>query len=215
MVVCGVRFVHTPLPPSVTRFSPLADRRIEAAGPSKARFSKKDTTVVFVLGGPGAGKGTQCAKLVEEFGFVHLSAGDLLRDERNRAGSQYGELIHNHIKEGKIVPMEITIALLENAMGEEKKRGHHRFLVDGFPRKIDQGQKFEETVCEAEFVLYFDCPEAEMERRLVKRGESSGRVDDNIESIRKRFKTFVSDSMPVIDFYGKGKVKIVRTPLLL
>jgi len=65
----------------------------------------KETCVVFVLGGPGAGKGTQCALLCKEFGFVHLSAGDLLREERMRAGSPYGELINNYIKEGQIVPM--------------------------------------------------------------------------------------------------------------
>ena len=76
-----------------------------------------DATVVFVLGGPGAGKGTQCALLVKEYGFVHLSAGilkinislnstgDLLREERNRPGSTHGDLINNYIKEGQIVPM--------------------------------------------------------------------------------------------------------------
>ena len=196
-------------------FLTSSDRKIEAA-PAQPRFSKKDTTVVFILGGPGAGKGTQCAKLVSEFGFVHLSAGDLLRDERNNPGSQYGELIHNYIKEGKIVPMDITIALLENAMAAEKSKGHHRFLVDGFPRMVDQGQKFEKNVCEAQFVLFFECPEAEMEKRLLKRGESSGRVDDNIDSIRKRFRTFIDATMPVMDYYGKQhKVKTVSFYLFL
>lgn len=71
-----------------------------------------DCTVIFVLGGPGAGKGTQCTKLSKEFGFVHLSAGDLLREERQRLNSPYGELINTFIAEGQIVPMEITIALL-------------------------------------------------------------------------------------------------------
>ncbi|KAI8928546.1 adenylate kinase-domain-containing protein [Entophlyctis helioformis] len=166
-----------------------------------------DTTVVFVLGGPGAGKGTQCAKLVNEFGFVHLSAGDLLREERSREGSPFGELINTYIKEGKIVPMEVTIALLHAAM---KQSGAKRFLVDGFPRQMDQALKFEELICESKFVLYFECPEEEMLRRLLKRGETSGRVDDNIESIRKRFQTFRDTSYPVIEHYAKlGKVKQV------
>jgi len=182
------------------------DKMVEA----QPRFSKKDTTVVFILGGPGAGKGTQCAKLVQEFGFVHLSAGDLLREERIRPGSQFGDLINNCMKEGKIVPMQITISLLENAMAAEKQKGNHRFLVDGFPRMVDQGQKFEEEVCESTFVLFFDCPEAEMEKRLLGRSETSGRVDDNIETIRKRFKTFIEATMPVIDYYEKQhKVKHV------
>ena len=68
--------------------------------------------VVFVLGGPGAGKGTQCERIVSNFGFVHLSAGDLLREERT-SGSKDGELIENYIKEGKIVPVEITINLIK------------------------------------------------------------------------------------------------------
>lgn len=68
-------------------------------------FPKESTVVVFVLGGPGAGKGTQCSRLVKDFGFEHLSAGDLLREERQRPDSPYGELINSYIKEGQIVPM--------------------------------------------------------------------------------------------------------------
>ncbi|KAK6098306.1 bifunctional uridylate/adenylate kinase [Batrachochytrium dendrobatidis] len=166
-----------------------------------------DTAVVFVLGGPGAGKGTQCAKLVKEFGYVHLSAGDILRDERNRQDSPYGELINRYIKEGQIVPMEITIALLHAAM---KQSGSKRFLIDGFPRKMDQALKFEEMVCKSKLVMYFECPEEEMLKRLLKRGETSGRVDDNLESIKKRFQIFHETSYPVIEYYAAlGKVQKV------
>ncbi|KAI1827994.1 uridylate kinase [Xylaria intraflava] len=179
-------------------------------------FSADDVTVLFVLGGPGAGKGTQCERLVAAYGFTHLSAGDLLRAEQNRPGSQYGELIKNYIRDGLIVPMEVTIALLENAMrdamanaansaartdGKPALKG--KFLIDGFPRKFDQAVKFEEAVCPAKFVLFYDCPEEEMERRLLERGKTSGRSDDNAESIRKRFRTFVETSMPVVDYYEK------------
>lgn len=72
--------------------------------------------IIFVLGAPGSGKGTVCARIVETYGYVHLSAGDLLREERTRPGSEFGELIENNIKNGKIVPVEITCSLLENAM---------------------------------------------------------------------------------------------------
>ena len=88
--------------------------------------------VVFVLGGPGSGKGTNCAKLVETFGYVHLSAGDLLREER-QSGSDLAEMINTFIAEGKIVPAEITVRLLRNAM---EKSGAGKFLVDGFPRDL-------------------------------------------------------------------------------
>ncbi|KAK4136346.1 UMP-CMP kinase [Trichocladium antarcticum] len=179
-------------------------------------FSAADVTVLFVLGGPGAGKGTQCARLVHDYGFTHLSAGDLLRAEQDRPGSQYGQLIRDCIKNGAIVPQEVTIALLEQAMraAMAAASANRRFLIDGFPRKMDQALKFEEVVCPARLVLFYDCPEAEMERRLMERGKTSGRADDNADSIRKRFRTFVDTSMPVVTHYEAGDrvVKIDATP---
>ncbi|KAI2640619.1 uridylate kinase [Hypomontagnella submonticulosa] len=179
-------------------------------------FSKDDVTVIFVLGGPGAGKGTQCERLVARYGFSHLSAGDLLRAEQARPDSEFGDLIRDHIRNGLIVPMEVTIALLEAAMRQvldeptavtststQTKSGAKKgkFLIDGFPRKLDQALKFEEAVVPARFVLFYDCPEDEMERRLLERGKTSGREDDNADSIRKRFRTFIETSMPVVDYF--------------
>ncbi|RFU35175.1 hypothetical protein B7463_g1123, partial [Scytalidium lignicola] len=182
-------------------------------------FNPKDVTVIFVLGGPGAGKGTQCANLVRDYKFTHLSAGDLLREEQNRPGSEFGALIKDYIKNGLIVPMEVTVQLLENAMSDAMSKAgtkNGKFLIDGFPRKMDQALKFEETVCPSKFVLFFDCPEETMEKRLLKRGETSGRSDDNIESIKKRFRTFIETSMPVVDYFDKDgrvvKIEATRSP---
>lgn len=184
----------------------------------KSAFTADEAAVVFVLGGPGAGKGTQCANLVKDYGFVHLSAGDLLREEQVREGSEYGQLIASYIKEGKIVPQEVTIALLRNAMkkvilerletdGVDALDEPCRFLIDGFPRQMDQALKFEEDVAVSRFTLFFECPEEVMLKRLLKRGETSGRTDDNIESIKKRFHTFIDTSMPVVNYFDKsGKV---------
>lgn len=194
-------------------------------------FSPDDVTVLFVLGGPGAGKGTQSSKLVEQYGFTHLSAGDLLRAEQAREGSRFGELISRCIRDGAIVPMEVTVKLLENAMRDalvasSPSHGNKsspagedvnvsgmkgKFLIDGFPRKMDQALKFEESVCPARYVLFFDVPEDELERRLLERGKTSGRADDNPDSIRKRFRTFVETSMPVVDHYAaEGRVIRIR-----
>jgi UMP-CMP kinase len=197
--------------------APKSSGRLPAPSKTTPTFSPDRVTVVFVLGGPGAGKGTQCANLVRDYGFVHLSAGDLLRAEQDRPGSQFGQLIKDCIRNGEIVPMEVTVQLLENAMAEVIEKDSDkpaRFLIDGFPRKMDQALKFEETVCPAKFVLFYDCPEEEMQRRLLERGKTSGRADDNAESIRKRFRTFVETSMPVVDHYEKeGRVvKIDATP---
>lgn len=154
--------------------------------------------VIFVLGGPGSGKGTQCAKIVEKFGYTHLSAGDLLRDEVEKK-SERAEMIAESIKEGKLVPQEVTIGLLKDAMLQNPQCPG--FLIDGFPRELGQGSQFENEVAECDLVLFFECSEQAMEERLVKRGETSGRTDDNAETIKKRFKLFVANTMPVVEHY--------------
>lgn len=169
--------------------------------------SQAKPKIVFVLGAPGAGKGTQCEKIVETFGFTHLSAGDLLREERKREGSEYGALIEDNIKNGRIVPVEITCALLENAMNKTMEAtGNNKFLIDGFPRNEDNLQgwnrKMEEKV-QLLFVLFFECSEDQCVERCLKRGESSGRSDDNLESLKKRFNTYINDTMPIIEHYRK------------
>ena len=179
-------------------------------------FDPNVVTVVYILGGPGSGKGTQSAHLVDDYGFTHLSAGDLLRAEQDREGSEYGQMIKDYIKNGEIVPMEVTVKLLENAMQskldeqESEKKGskaNGRFLIDGFPRKMDQALFFEDSVCPSRCTLFLDCPEEVMRERLLNRGKTSGRSDDNEESIIKRFKTFVETSMPVVNHFEKlGKV---------
>lgn len=117
----------------------------------------------FVLGGPGSGKGTNCGKLVNEFGFVHLSAGDLLRAERD-SGSKDGDLINDYIKRGAIVPILITINLIKNAImkaGGPKKK----YLIDGFPRNeenLDGWNQAMSDVAEVKFVLFLNCEEDQM-----------------------------------------------------
>jgi len=194
---------------------PLEDHpALEAPKRSKPLYSpgtsEGEALVVFVLGGPGAGKGTQCANLVKDYGFKHLSAGDLLREEQDRKDSEFGEMIKDYIKEGQIVPMEVTIQLIENAMTAEiEKSGNRKYLIDGFPRKMDQALQFEKAVVPSKFTLFFDLDEQTMHDRLINRGKTSGRSDDNEESIKKRFKTFMDQSMPVVEHMEKED-KVVK-----
>merc|ERR1712154_455074 len=168
--------------------------------------------VVFVLGGPGAGKGTQCANLVRDFGVVHLSAGDLLRAERN-SGSKDAELINNYIKEGKIVPVEITVGLLKRAMMREMAgNAKFTFIIDGFPRNYDNLSGWNKicggTFATVPFLLHFECSEEEMTKRILDRAEKSEvkRKDDNLETIKKRFKVYNGDTMSVVNvFRNEGK----------
>jgi UMP-CMP kinase len=165
--------------------------------------------VVFVLGNPGSGKGTQCEKIAQTFGFVHLSAGDLLRAERN-SDSKDGELIENYIKNGKIVPVEITINLIKKAMETSGKR---HFLIDGFPRNEDNYDgwlRHMDGVADVKFVLLLECPEEVCLKRAMKRGQ--GRSDDNLESFKKRISSYVNETMPILERYKKmGLLRIVSS----
>ncbi|KAG6660295.1 UMP-CMP kinase isoform X3 [Carya illinoinensis] len=167
-------------------------------------ISSKDSTpfITFVLGGPGSGKGTQCAKIVDTYGFKHLSAGDLLRREIAR-NSEYGSTILDTIKEGRIVPSEVTVRLIRREM---ELSDNHKFLIDGFPRSEENRISFERIIgAEPNIVLFFDCPEEEMVKRVLNRNQ--GRVDDNIDTIKKRLKVFEALNLPVVNHYAKkGKL---------
>jgi adenylate kinase family enzyme len=151
--------------------------------------------VVFVLGGPGAGKGTMCELAEQQLGWTHLSAGDLLRAERARGGPN-AALIEEYITAGKIVPVVITVKLLQDAMAEvTNATGKVNFLIDGFPRSIENWDGYKEvfgitTNAQMPTMLFFECPLPVLEKRVLGRAEHSGRSDDNIESLRKRFNTF-------------------------
>lgn len=156
--------------------------------------------VFFVLGGPGAGKGTACARLVKEYGYTHFCAGDLLREAAKNMDTDVAKKIATIIGQGNIVPSEITVELLRTHItATPNPRG---YLLDGFPRKMDQAQMFEEGIAKAEGIIFFDCTVETMEKRLLARAASgSTRSDDNLEVMRNRFKVNEATCQPVVDSY--------------
>ncbi|KFD70308.1 hypothetical protein M514_09562 [Trichuris suis] len=163
--------------------------------------------VVFVLGPPGCGKGTQCKRIVQKFGYLHLSAGELLRKEQSTPGSSFRDLIDKHIREGTIVPVEITCRLLENAM--KQAYGAIGFIIDGFPRNQDNLDGWKHIMSDrvnVQFVLFMDCPTEICIRRCLNRGQ--GRTDDNEESLTKRIHTYQMNTLPVIKYFES--MNIVR-----
>lgn len=165
----------------------------------------KKIKIVFVIGGPGSGKGTQCSKIVNQFGFTHLSAGDLLREEV-KSNTEQGTMIKNLMHEGKLVPSDIIVRLLLKAI---LASGNDKFLIDGFPRNEENRHAYEKIVnIDPEFVLLIDCSMEEMERRILHRNQ--GRDDDNIDTVRSRFEVFQESTLPVIQHYEKtGKLRRV------
>ncbi|XP_069986960.1 adenylate kinase isoenzyme 1 [Penaeus vannamei] len=163
--------------------------------------------VIFVLGGPGCGKGTQCEKIVKQYGYTHLSSGDLLRDEV-KSGSERGKALNEIMEKGDLVPLEVVLDLIAEAM-LNKVSSSKGFLIDGYPREQAQGVQFEQSILPCTKVLYFEVPDEVMVERLLNRAKTSGRVDDNEETIKKRLATFHKHSEPVIQYYKEKCATIV------
>ena len=142
---------------------------------------------------PGAGKGTQCVRLAEKFGFQHLSTGDLMRAEAAK-GTELGKEIASVMAAGALLPLDKTLELVQAAMDASP---FGKFLLDGFPRTKEQLQAFERELQPCVFGIFFEVSEKVMLARLLERGKTSGRADDNPKSIKQRFKTFKKASLPV------------------
>eukprot|EP00549_Striatella_unipunctata_P005202 CAMPEP_0118699648 /NCGR_PEP_ID=MMETSP0800-20121206/16042_1 /TAXON_ID=210618 ORGANISM="Striatella unipunctata, Strain CCMP2910" /NCGR_SAMPLE_ID=MMETSP0800 /ASSEMBLY_ACC=CAM_ASM_000638 /LENGTH=262 /DNA_ID=CAMNT_0006599941 /DNA_START=131 /DNA_END=919 /DNA_ORIENTATION=- len=224
-IASAAAFVHyskNPRTTATTRTFMSSSAAAATATPAAATTAGKKPTlhVVFILGGPGAGKGTQCNLLAERKGWKHLSAGDLLRAERKNPSSDVGQLIEQRISQGQLVPDEITVGLLFSAMSQayyNSESESQYFLIDGFPRSLENNNVWNELKTkqpfdiQVSFCLYLNCPEDVMTSRLLERGKSSGRTDDNLEVIRKRFDTYQTATKPILDAFQKdGMLKTVQ-----
>ncbi|KZM26469.1 ATP binding [Ascochyta rabiei] len=162
--------------------------------------------VIFVSGGPGVGKGTQCSFLAKEFGLHHISVGDLLRVEAARPESPYRDFIPESIQKSILLPAQLTSQLLQEAMGQARSQGKHAFLLDGFPRSIAQVVDFEDKISKDYATISLTCTEEELLSRLRNRSASSERIDDNPDSITKRLRTFNENNAKVLEYLrGRGR----------
>lgn len=205
----------SPSPPSNPTFASLVkqasnifdstslSQKVFAGIPYWDMTNEQEFRVFFVLGGPGAGKGTQCERLVERYPCLHFSVGELLRTVPQ--DSPYFTQIQETLVAGNIVPVEISLSLLKAAMEQSKGKSLF-YLVDGFPRNDDNldgwCNKMEGTAS-VYGVFMFACPFAELEKRILERGETSGRSDDNVASAKRRFATFERETVPVVNVLRK------------
>ncbi|XP_045764242.1 adenylate kinase isoenzyme 1 isoform X1 [Maniola jurtina] len=165
----------------------------------KAPIDSSKTPIVWILGGPGSGKGTQCDKIIAKYGFTHLSTGDLLRAEV-KSGSERAKSLAAIMERGELVPNDLVLDLLKEAMiakaGEAKG-----FLIDGYPREKSQGIAFEKAIAPVTVIIYFEASSETLTKRLLGRAASSGRADDNEETIKLRLKTFLDNNDQVLAQY--------------
>ena len=163
---------------------------------------------IIICGAPGCGKGTQSDLIVDKYTLKHLSTGDLLREEIAKK-SKLGMEAESFISKGNLVPDEMILDILSIAIDEQTKNSKG-IILDGFPRNVAQAEALEKlmTRLNKEITLLIDLhvDKQELIDRLIKRGETSGRSDDNLDTIKKRLEVYENKTAPVSDFY-KNKNK--------
>lgn len=160
---------------------------------------------IVIFGAPGSGKGTQSDLMIEHYGLGHISTGDVLRSEIKK-GTELGKLAASYIDGGNLIPDELMISILAKVY-DEYGRGHKGVIFDGFPRTIPQAEALKKMLDErgdrVAAMIELDVPEAELTQRLIKRGQESGRADDNEETIKKRLAIYHQQTQPLIEWYKK------------
>ncbi|MCR5240813.1 MAG: adenylate kinase [Prevotella sp.] len=159
---------------------------------------------IVIFGAPGSGKGTQSDKMIEKYGLNHISTGDVLRAEIKK-GSELGKTAASFIDQGQLIPDDLMVSILASVY--DSFGDHKGVIFDGFPRTIPQAEALKKMLDErgdkVAAMIELDVPEEELMKRLLLRGQQSGRADDNEETIKKRLVVYHSQTQPLIEWYDK------------
>ena len=163
---------------------------------------------IILLGPPGSGKGTQAKRLAESFGFMHLSTGDMLREEV-RKGSKLGRQARNVMEKGELVPDELIVAMIRSRLAN----GQRGLILDGFPRTVAQAEALDAMLTESgtaiDRALLVDVSDAEVTKRLLGRAEIEDRADDTPKVIANRLDVYKRQTEPIVDYYSRSR-KLTR-----
>ena len=159
---------------------------------------------IVIFGAPGSGKGTQSDKMIEKYGLNHISTGDVLRSEIKK-GTDLGKTAAGYIDNGQLIPDDLMVSILASVY--DSFGNHKGVIFDGFPRTIPQAEALKKMLSErgdkVAAMIELDVPEDELMKRLILRGQQSGRADDNEETIKKRLVVYHSQTQPLIEWYAK------------
>lgn len=163
-------------------------------------------TNIVLFGPPGAGKGTQSEKLLKKYGLTHLSTGDLFRKHLGE-GTDLGVLAKSYMNEGRLVPDEVVIGMVEDKINESKNNTRG-YIFDGFPRTTAQAEALDKMLAihslSISGMIALDVPQDVLKARIIERGKTSNRVDDQDEQkINTRIKVYLDETLPVADYYAQ------------
>ncbi|MBQ6166271.1 MAG: adenylate kinase [Muribaculaceae bacterium] len=169
---------------------------------------------IVIFGAPGSGKGTQSDKIIEKYKLFHISTGDVLRDNIRR-GTELGKVAKGYIDQGQLVPDELIIDILAQVLDENKENASEGVIFDGFPRTIPQAEALEQLLADRDTkidaVVGLEVPEEELIKRILLRGQMSGRSDDNEDTARKRLETYHKQTSPLKAYYEEqGKYRAIN-----
>ncbi|MBQ0089568.1 MAG: adenylate kinase [Prevotellaceae bacterium] len=157
---------------------------------------------LVIFGAPGSGKGTQSDKIVEKYGFKHISTGDVLRGEIKN-GTELGKTAKSYIDKGQLIPDSLMIDILASVY--DSLCPCEGVIFDGFPRTIPQAESLakllKERNTEVSAMIDLEVPNEVLIDRLIKRGQISGRADDNEETIKNRLAVYNNQTSPLIEWY--------------
>lgn len=164
---------------------------------------------IVIFGPPGSGKGTQSENLIKKYNLAHISTGDLLRKEIS-TNTQLGALAKSHMDKGELVPDEVIIGMIDSYL--DKMGKVNGVIFDGFPRTVAQAQALKDLLAtyktNVAICLNLEVPNDELMTRLIERGKTSGRSDDNAETIKARLDVYEKQTKPVLEFYQKEGVTV-------
>lgn len=159
---------------------------------------------IVIFGAPGSGKGTQSDKIIDKYHLFHISTGDVLRDNMRR-GTELGKVAKGYIDQGQLVPDELIIDLLAQVLDENKYKAADGVIFDGYPRTIPQAEALEQLLADRgtriDAVVGLEVPDEELIKRILLRGQLSGRADDNEETARKRLEVYYNQTSPLKAYY--------------
>ncbi len=177
--------------------------------PENESPKQKNMKNIVIFGAPGSGKGTQSDLLIKKYGLNHISTGDVLRAEIKN-GTELGKIAKQYIDDGMLVPDSLIVDMLAGVY-DTYGPNHKGVIFDGFPRTVPQAEALKKMLADrghkVAAMIELDVPEEELMKRLIKRGEESGRSDDNAETIKKRLDVYHSQTSPLIEWYENDGIR--------